>query len=73
MSAAAALPIEEGDFVLDLCAGEHCLDITVYNSYANLLEGYAECGGLLSGGTLTSMISDSTGATECLSVHPMDV
>ena len=45
------------DFVLELCAGMHCLDITVYNSYANLLEGYAEIGGLLSGGTLCPVVS----------------
>ena len=46
------------DFVLDLHAGDNALDITVYNSYANLLEGYAEIGGLLSGGGLCPVLSD---------------
>ena len=45
------------DFMLELHAGVNTLDITLYNSYANLLEGYAEEGGLLSGGTVAP-ISD---------------
>jgi hypothetical protein len=45
------------DFMLELHAGVNTLDITLYNSYANLLEGYAEEGGLLSGGTIAP-ISD---------------
>ena len=45
------------DFVLELHAGVNTLDITVYNSFANLLEGYAEEGGLLSGGTV-ALVTD---------------
>ncbi|MBR5871571.1 MAG: hypothetical protein IKZ09_11110, partial [Clostridia bacterium] len=47
-------------FALDMHAGENTLDITVYNSYANLLEGYAEIGGLLSGGDICPILSDET-------------
>ncbi len=50
------------DFVLELCAGDNRLDITVYNSYANLLEGYAEIGGLLAGGVLRPILSDDVKA-----------
>jgi len=44
----------------ELHAGENRLDITVYNSYANLLEGYAEAGGLLSGGKICPILSCGT-------------
>ena len=47
-------------FEADLCSGENRLDITVYNSYANLLEGYAEAGGLLSGGKIRPVLSCGT-------------
>ncbi|MBO5669958.1 MAG: hypothetical protein J6S41_00275, partial [Clostridia bacterium] len=46
------------DLILQLCGGENRIDITVYNSYANLLEGYAEEGGLLCGGTLRPILSE---------------
>ena len=45
------------DLVLDLHKGENTLDITVCNSFANLLEGYAEEGGLLAGGTIAPILS----------------
>ena len=46
------------DFDLQLCGGDNRIDITVYNSYANLLEGYAEVGGLLCGGTISPILSE---------------
>ena len=47
------------DIQLALEDGENLLEITVYNTLANLMEGYAEDGGLLDGGYLSEVIRGS--------------
>lgn len=57
-TAAAFMPPYDLPLVLE--AGENLLEITVYNTLANLMEGYAEDGGLLDGGYLCEVLPNQT-------------